>query len=79
MRRTALGALVLLAIVGPALGQEPRGRTAPAERRREEPRTPPHDARRAELLERARREIEKNPSQKKFILFRYGLAEDDLR
>lgn len=79
MRRTALGALLLLAIVATALGQEPRGRKAPAERRPEEPRTPSRDARRAELLERARREIEKNPSQKKFILFRYGIDERDLR
>jgi hypothetical protein len=30
-------------------------------------------------IERARSEIRKNPGQKKFILFRYGLDEKDLR
>jgi hypothetical protein len=37
------------------------------------------DLQRHEDIRRAREEILKNPSQKKFILFRYGLDEDDLR
>jgi hypothetical protein len=37
------------------------------------------DSQRQEAIRRAREEIRRDPQQKKFILFRYGLREDDLR
>jgi hypothetical protein len=37
------------------------------------------DSQRQEAILRARDEIRRDPNQKKFILFRYGLHEDDLR
>jgi hypothetical protein len=48
---------------------------------------PPHEqwqrqheeSERAESIRRAREEIRKNPGQRKFILFRFGLREEDLR
>ena len=53
--------------------------------RRERELRPPHqtthrslESGRDDALERARSEIRKNPNQKKFILFRYGLDEEDL-
>ncbi|MGH7897135.1 MAG: hypothetical protein ACREQQ_04235 [Candidatus Binatia bacterium] len=37
------------------------------------------DPEREAVIRKARSEIEKNPGQKKFILFRYGLHEEDVR
>jgi len=37
------------------------------------------DAERTQVIRRAQAEIQKNPSQRKFILFRYGLNEEDVR
>jgi hypothetical protein len=36
------------------------------------------DSQRSETLRKAQDEIRRDPSQKKFILFRYGLQEQDL-
>jgi hypothetical protein len=49
---------------------------APAD---EQWRLAPEDSERAESIRRAREEIRKDPEQKKFILFRYGIREEDLR
>ncbi len=37
------------------------------------------NSQRQEAIRRAREEIRRDPTQKKFILFRYGLREEDLR
>jgi hypothetical protein len=37
------------------------------------------DSEREAAVRKAQSEIQKNPTQKKFILFRYGLHEEDLR
>jgi hypothetical protein len=37
------------------------------------------DAERTSAIRRAQSEIQRNPTQRKFILFRYGLREEDLR
>jgi hypothetical protein len=70
-------ALLLLAAT-PALGEK-----SPARPPRPSTGNPtladPATAERARHLEKARAEIEKNPRQKKFILFRYGLQESDLK
>lgn len=70
-------ALAILGSLSAGAGDKPR--------REQEPRTPRQESRssfeleRDAAIERARSEIRKNPSQKKFILFRYGLDEKDLR
>jgi hypothetical protein len=77
-----LGAAVWLAAAGvshaagtPAPSQ---GTTAPSDE--QQPQRPqPDDSEREASIRRAREEIRKDPKQRKFILFRYGLSEEDLR
>jgi len=53
-----------------------QGTTAPSDEQRQ---PQPDDSERAESIRRAREEIRKDPKQRKFILFRYGLSDEDLR
>lgn len=76
----AIGAAIVLSSA-PALAGKPN-----APRARQQPIGAPSqsrwrddDSQRVETIRRAREEILRTPSQKKFILFRYGLHEDDLR
>ena len=76
-----LGAAMWLAAAGVAhAAGEPApsdpGTTGPGD---EQPQPQPDDSERAESIRRAREEIRKDPEQRKFILFRYGLGEEDLR
>lgn len=79
MLRFLLALLVLLSTSSLATAKDARPRQAPPAPRGTEAKPPAQDSRRAQLLDRAREEIRKNPSQKKFILFRHGITEDDLR
>ena len=79
--RWAIGAASLVRVaVGPALAETP-----PPPHPKESAGAPPaahwhdDDSQRQEAIRRAREEILSDPEQKKFILFRLGLHEDDLR
>ncbi|MBI2964518.1 MAG: hypothetical protein HYY35_12245 [Deltaproteobacteria bacterium] len=78
-RRLALGAAVWTLLGGVALADRPEPRADHFAEPRGERRGRDEDPERAEALRRAREEIRKDPTQKKFILFRYGLREQDLR
>ena len=77
----AIGAASLVRVgAGPALAEKP-----PPPHPQESTGAPPtvpwrddDDSQRREAIRRARDEIRRDPNQKKFILFRYGLHEDDL-
>jgi len=63
---------------------EAAGKPAPSDQATTAPgdgqwRPQPDDSERAESIRRAREEIREDPEQRKFILFRYGLSEEDLR
>ncbi len=75
----ALVSLVRIA-AAPVLAEAPPP-THPPEPTRAPPEAYSHDddLQRREAIRRARDEIRRNPSQKKFILFRYGLHDDALR
>ena len=78
----AIGAASLVQFgAGPALAEKPPS-PHPQESTGAPPTVPWHDdddSQRREAIRRARDEIRRDPNQKKFILFRYGLDEDDLR
>ena len=80
MSRFAFTLIALLSMATFANAEEVRPRRGPGpEARAEGAHRPLEASRRAQMIERARQEIQKNPSQKKFILFRYGIVEGDLR
>lgn len=78
-RLLGLGAVAWIVLCGSALAGEPEPGTDKIAEPSTERRRRDDDSQRAAAIRRAREEIRKNPSQKKFILFRYDLREQDLR
>jgi hypothetical protein len=70
--------VLLLAVATPSLARD-RPRHRPERLRERMAERNPAESARDTAIRRARSEIQRNPSQKKFILFRYGLSENDLR